>query len=352
MSGLILNLWIAGALLVALALVRRRRGLAALVLALAAVVSGLVRGFLIPADLLHLPEWAGLSRECAALIAWGLWSAAAQMAPAPWLPGPRAVSAGLAGALFGEVSGAALAVSGAPDRQGAVSLALAASAGALLGRVGDPVLLALGDRVSALYFVPLALILWAVAARGAPQERLVEGDRRVTALGVLVAVGAAVAPAYAWAIVLVGAASLLGWGLRRRAPLAPLGQQLGFALGSVVLVLVAISSGLVDLGTQGLTDAISFLGPAPPWLLAAGGVIGGALFDGPSAGLVLAGLIDRSLDMPFRGFEVPIALGAAAGGLGPLVAVGAVRAGLRRWLFGMLIVALYAVLISRWIPVD
>lgn len=352
MSGLLLNLWIAGALLVALAAAVRRRGAVAMALAISAVAAGLARGFLVPEDLLHLPAWAGLSRECAAILAWGLWTAAAQMAPAPWLPGPRAVSAGLAGALFGEVSGAALAAGGVSDRRAAASLALAASAGGLLGRVGDPVLLALGDRVPLGWFVPLALILWAVAARGAPSERLPEGDRRVTALGLVVALGAAALPSFAWLIVAVGAAALLGWGLKRGAARAPLAQQLGLALGSVVLVLVAISAGLVGLSARGLAEAVAFLGPAPPALLAAGGALVGGLLDGPATGLVAAALLDRSMDMTFLGFEVPIALGAAAGGLGPLLAVGAARAGARRWLLSMIVVALYAALIARWIPLD
>lgn len=352
MSPLFLNFWIVGGLLAAATVVGRRPWVAAPVLALAAVVIGLARGFLVPMDLLHLPAWSGLTRECAALLAWALWAGAARMAPAPWLPGPPVVSAGLAGALFGEISGAALVASGQTDRRAAASLALAAAAGALLGRVGDPVLLALGDRVSALWFAPLGLVLLALAARGAPTQPVAEGDRRVTALGLAVAVGAALFPAFAWAIVLAGAVALLAWGLARKAPVAPALQSLSWVLGSAALVLVAVSAGLVDFAAEGMQDGVAFLGPAPPALLAACGALGAAFMDGPATALFAAGFLDRAMDMTFLGYEVPIAIGAAVGGLGPLVAVGALREGWRRWLLGVLIAVAYAAVAGHWISTD
>lgn len=335
------NAWVAGGVLGALLLLApsaRARGFAPALL-LGLVAAGLGLGFLIPRDLLELPGWVDLELESAALIGWALWTMAARRAPRPWLPGPPAVAAWLAGALFGEIAGAALVAAPAKDRGEAARLAMAAAAGGLVGRVGDPTLLALGERVSALWLLPVSAILLLLARpTEAPQPG---GSRAMTALGLVVAALCAMLPAWSPLALLGGAAASLALGRREDAD-GGSWRELAWVASAVGIGLVAAVTGLWELGAEGMEYWAGALGGLPLGLLAAVSGLGALLLDGPAAGINLAALLDRAADLRVPGAEIGLAVGAAAGGIGPLVVADALRAGWRRWLIGLLLTSLYA----------
>lgn len=338
------NVAIAGGLLGALLLLApsaRLRGYAPLLVSVA-VTAGLVLGFLIPADLLHLPAWTGLQLESAAIVCWVLYGLAARRAPRPWLPGPPVLTAWLAGALFGELAGAALVAAPAKDRGQAARLAMAAAAGGLVGRVGDPTLLALGDRVQTSWLLPLSAMLLLLARPTGPVEP--GGSRGVTALGLGVAVGTALLTAWSPLVLLGGAVVLLGLG---RGALA--WRELLWGLSSVALALVAAIAGVWEAAAESAEWLASNWGSLPLGLVALAAGLGSFLIDGPAAGLSSAALLDRAMDLSSPGVPVALAVGAAVGGAGPLVMAGAFRAGWRRWLLGVALAAAYAAALSPWL---
>ncbi|MFT4979949.1 MAG: hypothetical protein ACI8S6_005861, partial [Myxococcota bacterium] len=147
--------------LVAGPLGRGRRGLwALLALLIASYVGGLAVGALQPLDPLWLPQWTGLQSSALLLILWAAYGATAAAAGGAKMPGTPLFGAVLTGAVLGELAAAAVLTAGSTDRRSAARLALAASAGGLLGRVGDPAMLLLAAREPEMMFMlaPLAIL--------------------------------------------------------------------------------------------------------------------------------------------------------------------------------------------------
>lgn len=323
----------------------------ALVLALGALGAGLGLGFLIVRDLAWLPVWTGLSVESASLVAWALFALAARRAPRPWLPGPPVVVAWLAGALFGEIAGAALVAAPAKDRGQAARLAMAAAAGGLVGRAGDPALLALGDRLSPLWLLPVSGLLLGLAwPKEAPEPG---GSRLVTVIGLLVAIITAFMPSFAPSLTPVGlalgAAALFVCSLREGRESAGAWREVVWVVSGVILALVGAISGLWELLADSLEWMASDWGYLPLGLLAGMAGLISLFIDGPAAGLSAAAVVDRALDLRVPGLAVALAVGIGVGGLGPLVIAGAVREGFRRWVLAVVLAAIYVQLIDRWL---
>lgn len=321
----------------------RLRPPAAALLALGTVGAALGLGLLLPSDLWQLPGLVGLQGEVLLLLAWGLYGGLASLAGGLRLPGPPLVGAFLAGTCMGELGAAAALAGAARDRAGAARLALAAMGGAMIGRVGDPAVLVLAGRVDSRFWtlVPLGLGMALVAApRRAHLREHAAGSLPVTAVTALVALVAAFAPALAGPALGGGVLALAGLALASRAGGGPvdreaLGRVLGpslWTLGSVVLALVATAAGLPLVAAEGLAQVMDQVGPVLMPLGVAVAALLSALLDGPAAGLLLAAFVDRAAF--FRGDALALVamLGAAVGGLGPLVVVGGLRAGLPRWL--------------------
>lgn len=320
----------------------RLRPQAAMIVALLAVAGGLGLGLLLPTDLWRLPDLVGLRTEVLLLLAWGLYGGLASLAGGLRLPGPPLVGAFLAGASMGELGAAAALAGAARDRAGAARLALAAMGGAMVGRVGDPAVLALAGRVDSRTWalVPLGLAMALVAAPR--REHLREhppGSAPVTAVTALVALAAVAFPA--WALVALGlgilalagiaiAARLRG-GARDPEALARVLAPSLWTLGSVVLALVATAGGLPHVGAEGLALVVDQVGPVLMPVGTLGAALLAALLDGPAAGLLLAAFVDRAVWFRGDGLALVVMTGAAVGGLGPLVVVGGLRAGLWRW---------------------
>jgi len=339
-----------GLLVVALAVVAplsKWRPPLALLLAIAAVGLGLARGVLLPADGLGLPGLLGLGPETWGLLAWGAYGGLAAAAGGLWVPGPPALRAVLSGAMIGELGAAASLARSARTRDGAARLALAAAGGAMLGGVGDPALLALGERLGPHTWVlaPLSLLMVVVAW---PTRALVhearQGSRAVTVVSVAVAAGAVVWPGSVPALLALGALAMGALALRRGARVEErraelLGSVMAPALwtfGSVVVVLVACAAGLSGVAAQGLEEVAVGLGVRLGPALGGLAALAAALVDGPAAGLFSTAVIDRGLELRGVDLGLSLGLGAAAGGLGPLVIAGGLRAGWWRWLLQVL----------------
>jgi hypothetical protein len=253
------------------------------------------------------------------------------------------VGAFLAGAAMGELGAAAALAGAARDRAGAARLALAAMGGAMIGRVGDPAVLVLAARVDsrAWALVPLGLAMALVAAPRRDHLRPhAAGSLPVTGVTAVVALIGAFAPTLLGPALGVGVLALAGLALARRGAAQTLdGEALGrllgptlWTLGSVVLALVATAAGLPLVAAEGLAQVMDQVGPVLMPLGVAVAASLSALIDGPAAGLLLAAFVDRAAFYRGDGLALVAMLGAAVGGLGPLVVAGALRAGLLRWL--------------------
>lgn len=344
-------------LLALVAPVARLRPLVAVGVGVAAVIGGLVGGVLVPTDLVALPALVGLGPDVAALLAWGLFGGLAAIAGGLRLPGPPIVGAFLAGAMMGELGAAAALASSAKDRDGAARLALAAMGGAMVGRIGDPAVLVLATRVhtAAWTLVPLGLAMALIAA---PRPRHVvphAGSVVVTAIAAVTALAATFVPGAAAPALLAGAVVLGVIALRHNgAALATNRELLGTAigpplwvLGGVLVVLVMTAGGAPQLAALGLEEIADQVGPLLLPGVAAIGALAAALFDGAAAGLLLAAIDDRALFYRDDGLALAAMTGAAAGGLGPLVIAGGLRAGWWRWLLQVSLAVLWVWVLTR-----
>jgi hypothetical protein len=203
----------------------------------------------------------------------------------------------------------------------------------MLGRVGDPALLLLTERTGGtlpLTILPVALGAVLIAAPWKAHLRtdgLRSGDRRLGWVTVLVFLGAFVAPLWALGTGVILAAALTFRNLLHFEWREPL-----WVLGSMGLVLVAVSSGLVELAAIGLEDGsenLDWFGVLPLFVAV---VAFGALIGAPALALFLAALVDRALDLRMEGFATVCAIACAVGPLGSLVVARALRKGIVRWI--------------------
>ncbi len=318
---------------------RRRAGVLLLILVGFSLVGGSLLGALTPTDLLHLPDWTGLSQGSLSLLLWVLLGVLARAAGGVSLPGPPILSAIAAGALIGELGAAGLiAGAGLTDRRAAARLALAAAGGAMIGRIGDPALLLLMDRVG-WSLAPLGLLTALVALPGGPLPRL-SGRPLVTGAAAIIATAAVLAGSHLPAVLAAGCllmAALAG-GALRRVDLRPV----GWCLGLVALVVLSTAGGLAELAAWGLELVAESLGG--PLLVLIGALIA-VLGEGITGALLGSAILDRALDLTVPDVSVALAAGLATGGLAPLVIAGAVREGLLRWSAQVLLAVLWAGLV-------
>jgi len=348
-AGLFLNATVFGAMVAATALTLpagRRRGWATLGVALIGLITGFAMGVLTPSDLWRLPGDTGLGMALALCLGQALLAVAAVAAGRPWLPGPALVVAPLTGALMGEIGGAMLLSGTTEDRGARARLALGAAAGGLIGRLGDPGLLLLGPDAGGLVrFLPLAIVAL-LAARPRPTDLppAAGGDKAVTAVAVVAALLSMV-PGLALAGVLGGASVLAALAVIRRRQGRGGPVELGpllWSLGAAVLVLIATAAGtpaVIALGIEEVQNAFMAWGHSAMF---GGGALVSALCGGHGAALMGQAVLDRALALRVPGAETALAAGVAVGGLGPLVAVGALRAGALRWLLQVVLVGVAA----------
>jgi hypothetical protein len=337
-ATLVPAIW-SGVFLVALAGIghTRWRGIWAMFLLALSVATALYLGAVRIQDVLTLPRDTGLERELALLFLWGVYGSLVRTVGFPTI-GPPWLLAPVLGASIGELGAAAVMGVLAEDRSSAARLALAAAGGAMVGRVGDPALLLLTERTGGT--LPLTILPVAVLAVlvGAPwkarlkTDGLKSGDRRLGWVTVAVFLAAFVAPLWALGGGVVLAAALTYRNLPHFEWREPL-----WVLGGMGLVLVAVSSGLVELAAIGLEEgstSLDWFGVLP---LFAGTAVLGALIGAPAVALFVAALIDRSLDLRMESFATVCAVACAVGPLGTLVVARALRKGIVRWILQVLL---------------
>ncbi len=325
--------WVAIALgwpLLALGGIRRwrRRLLALVILVAASVTAGLVMGALVPADALLLPRWTGLGAPALQLVLWVTFGLLARAAGGVALPGPPLLTAAIAGAVIGDVAAAGALAAGARDRRGAARLALAAAGGGLIGRIGGPALRLLGGDIG-WQLVPVGGLCVLVAVPGGPLPQ-VTGRTAVTAAAGAVALIAVLLPALLLPALVVGCGVMLA--LAGPGALRAHRKALVWPLGVVALVILSTAGGVAELTAWGLEELQSLLGAALLPVLTGAGALVAALTDDGGAALLAVAHRDRALSVTVPDVQVALVAGIAVGGLGPLIAADAVRAGLLRWL--------------------
>jgi hypothetical protein len=323
----------------------RWRGVWALIVAIIAAVVGGALGILVPTDLFRLPMDTGLAVPVALVVGQALLGVVAGAAGRPWLPGPPVLVAPIAGALLGEIGGAALVTVGVEDPKARARLALGAAAGGLLGRMGDPALLISGGgMVTLAHFAPLALVaMIAARPRYGDLAGTESGSKNITAVVGIAAVLALV-PALRLVAVFGGVLVLAGMAGRRLKTARP-GPFLWVASGAA-LVLMATAGGapaLLGVGLESVQNA--YMSLVVPVLLV-GGALGSTMAGGGPAALFAHALLERCQALHVHGAHLALTIGVAAGGLGPLVVARAVGAGWPRWLLQVaLILAVSAALL-------
>jgi hypothetical protein len=346
-------LWLAGPLLLlgVFAWSRRLRWAWAGVLSLLSVGIGINQGIVLPGELHLLGGYTDISDTCLSLLLWLLFGGLAHAAGGLRLKGPPLIVAPICGALMGELGGAAFLAAGAKDRGAAARLALAASAGGLVGRLGDPVLLLMSGHSSLLPYllVPLAVLLAVVA--GPKREDWSGPDAGIgpTVVAGALALSLLLLPAHS--SVLLGLGCLAMAGIAGRDALgAPVRASLFWGICICVLTTIATVGGMPELLAWGMEDLqLNYADLAAP-VLPLVGMLFAALVDGGSAGIIAHAVADRALDLRLENAFLALSAGAAIGSLGPLFVAGAVKEGLLRYgamlLIGWLYIQLVLVILS------
>ena len=323
---------------------RRILALLGAALALTLAAGAAVGALVLPGDLVLLPGWTGLSEALLLLVLWATFGALAGTAGRCWMPGSPLLGAAVAGALLGEVAGSLLCAAGVEAPKDRARLALAASAGGLCGRLGDPTLLLLAARRPDMLvvLVPLALLCVLVAFPGGRLPSAAQGRVDVSVLGLLTAAGVALSGAHAGPVL---AAGCVGMAILVRDRLRAVDWTLPVRAVLVgALLTLAAAGGLPELAALQLESGQELLGPWLKPLVAGTAALVAALLDSQGAALFAEALVARGLSLTRPGLIETLAAGAAIGGLTPLVVAGpgTLRAGVPRWLMQVAIVMFWA----------
>ncbi|MCB9758784.1 MAG: hypothetical protein H6739_03010 [Alphaproteobacteria bacterium] len=285
--------------------------------------------------------WEGAPlMSLAVLVGWLALGSVARACGGAFSLGGMGGTALLSGALMGDLAAAALLAPQCEDPRDAAKVALVASAGGMLGPLGTPAgtLLVGADALWPLALVT-ALVAW-------PRGPAPEGNPMAAGVLALAAVlTAVVGPLVGLGAGLVGFLALSPRsaldGLRAL-PIAP-ALWLGTWTG---LIWLARRAGLfVDLGV-GL-NRIEELAPgalAPG--LALSGALVGALAGEPAGAMLGEAALTASVVPADPARLTWLAGGLAVGGLGPLLASGAWRAGLRTWGLQLLVLIAWVLILS------
>lgn len=311
----------------------------------AAYGGGLAVGALQPLDPVYLPGWTGMGASAGLLVLWAAYGAVARAAGGARMPGTPLFGAVLSGAVLGELAAAALVAAGASDQKSAARLALAASAGGLLGRVGDPAMLLLAERDPDMLFVlaPMALLCILILLPGGPLEAP-KGRWSVSAVGAATALGAVLLGPHAWIALLLGMVGLAA--LAGRAGLKEIDWQLPVKTALIGgLIISAAAGGIPELIAEGLEFAQRLTGAALKPLVAAVSALAAAALDSTGAALLADATLDRARSLTTSGVAASMAAGIAVGSVGPLLVAGALREGWKLWLAQIGIAVLWAWLV-------
>lgn len=322
----------------------RWRWVAGLVLLGVSISVGFGLGILGIEDLWVVPLGVGMGESLLLTLLWILFGAVARTAGPICIPGPPWLTAVLMGAGIGEVPAAAILSAGAKTPAGAARLALAAAGGGMVGRIGDPAMLVLTqDSPSTLLsMAPLGLLLaWLV--RPSVEDLIAPAATSKVKVGLVISVAVvATLPGMTAVGLVVG---ILGLGLiahERRGHIDLAGSV--WQVCAVGLALLAVVGGAPELAAQGLEVSFELLGWLAPPLMVAASALLTAFTDSTAMALIAQAITDRSMALPAESIVTPLATGVAVGGLAPLIAAGAFRAGLKLWGLQVVVAVLWSAL--------
>lgn len=288
-----------------------------------------VMGF---SDLWVVPVGLGMTQPLILLCLWIVFGAVARTAGPLDIPGPPLMVSMLMGATLGEVPAAAILGASARDAKGGARLAMAAAGGGMIGRVGDPAMLVFSEsRPDILMFMAPLGLLCALLARPR-REDLIQGDHQNRVRTLLVAAVALIAlvPGLALYAIVGGIIGLGVLSSDRRGPIEVGGSL--WNLGAVVLGIIAVIGGGVEQVAVGIEWAQELGGAWGAPVLTLATALLTALTDGTAMSVVGQGVLDRALSLDAPGAVPAMAAGIAVGGLAPLIAARALRAGWKLWL--------------------
>jgi hypothetical protein len=114
----------------------------------------------------------------------------------------------------------------------------------------------------------------------------------------------------------------------------------------MALALIAIVGGAPEQAATGLEWVQELAGEWGPPVLTLGAALMTALTDATAMSLVGQGIIDRALSLDSPAAVPAMAAGIAVGGLAPLIAARALRAGWRLWLGQILLAVCWVTLLT------
>lgn len=319
---------------------RWRLPLAAVAVAVAFAVAG-SKGIVMLEDLWVLPLGIGMTDQLILLLLWCLLGSAARAVGPLTVPGPVWLTPMLMGAGMGEVPAAVMLSATAKTPKGAARLALTAAAGAMVGRLGDPAMLVLleGHPMASLAIAPLGLALVVLVRPRSEDVHAWDGRVSVQHAALLTVVLAAMVPGVTLWAILVGIGLFVYWSREGQRPLEL--ATPAWQMAALVLAVLAIGGGAAEQAAVGLEVSLELLGDwAAPALVGAMAVLA-ALTDGLAMAVFAQGVIDRAMSLDAHVLAAPMAVGAAVGGLGPLVAAGALKAGWRLWVLQVLVAVVW-----------
>ena len=211
----------------------------------------------------------------------------------------------------------------------------------MIGRLGDPAMLILaeGHPMVMLTLAPLGVLCAYIARPEAEDVVSGESGNTVRTRVVLAVACAAMVPGFTiWAL-LMGTVVLIVMAGDKRGPVdlaSPTWNLIG-----VVLALIAIVGGLAEqiaTGFEKFAELAAWMGPPALALVAA---LCTALSDGTAMAVFADGTLDRAVSLRTTDLRFALAAGISVGGLGPLIAAGSVRSGLRIWLLQVLLTVIW-----------
>lgn len=304
---------------------------AATVLLIGALGAALGVGIIVPSDVWAVPQGLGMHGTLLTALLWTAFGAVARTAGPLRIAGPPWLVAMAMGAGLGEIAAAAILSAGASSPKGAARLALAAAGGGMIGRVGDPALLLVAaDHPTVLLGLAPLGIAMAWIARPKAEDVVSTAPGNPVRAGVIgaVAVASLIPAVTPWALL----GGVLGLGMLSQDGRGPVDlTSMGWQLCAMVLGMLAIVGGAAEQAAYGIewgAELADWLGP--PVLVLASGILT-ACTDSMAMAVFWSGAIDRSLGLDPMVMVPGLTAGIAAGGLGPLIAAGSVRAGLGIW---------------------
>ena len=295
---------------------RWRLPLAAVAVAVAFAVAG-SKGIVMLEDLWVLPLGIGMTDQLILLLLWCLLGSAARAVGPLTVPGPVWLTPMLMGAGMGEVPAAVMLSATAKTPKGAARLALTAAAGALVGRLGDLRCWCCSGASDGLAgHRPLGLALVVLVRPRSEDVHAWDGRVSVQHAALLAVILAAMVPGVTLWAILVGIGLFVYWSREGQRPLdwprRP-GRWRPWCSPSSPLE-AALRSRLQSVWRS--PRASRGLGRARPRRAMA---VLAALTDGLAMAVFAQGVIDRAMSLDAHVLAAPMAVGAAVGGLGPLV---------------------------------